>query len=123
EPGTPFGGGYYVGKIQQDDGVYALIVAPKEAEETLEWRTTGATSPGTGNSYDGLANTLAIDDADHPAAQHCLSYNGGGYNDWYMPARLELEICYRYLKPGTQMNSTVGPNPYSVPPISGYTGS
>jgi hypothetical protein len=40
----------------------------------------------------------------------------GGYSDWYLPARLELEIAYYNLKPTTDNNTTnVGINAYSVP--------
>ena len=56
----------------------------------------------------------------------------GGYTDWYLPARYEFEILYRYLKPGTTPNGQTsnttsgffvgGPNPNSVPPLtSSYT--
>ena len=44
----------------------------------------------------------------------------GGYTDWYVPAKNELEVLYYYLKPGptgTQPNSTSsGSNPNAVAP-------
>lgn len=45
---------------------------------------TGATS-----AYDSAANTALINSADpsNEAAAYCASYIGGGYTDWYLPAR------------------------------------
>jgi hypothetical protein len=49
----------------------------------------------------------------------------GGYNDWYIPAKNELEILYYNFKPTTQSNYTLsGANPDAVPPRgSNYTAS
>jgi hypothetical protein len=53
---------------------------------------------------------------DHPAAQFCENLSIGGYSDWYLPARYELDIAYENLKPTTASNNTSwGINPYSVP--------
>jgi hypothetical protein len=47
----------------------------------------------------------------------------GGFNDWYLPAKNELEILYRNLKPTTASNTTSwGSNPNAVPSAtSNYT--
>ena len=47
----------------------------------------------------------------------------GGFNDWYLPAKNELEILYYNLKPNTTVNNTVsGINPNAVPArASNYT--
>jgi hypothetical protein len=47
----------------------------------------------------------------------------GGFNDWYLPAKNELEILYFNLKPNTTANSTTsGINPNAVPArASNYT--
>jgi hypothetical protein len=66
------------------------------------------------------ANTFGLSDATYPAAYFIDNINaaGGfnGYSDWYLPSRLEQEIAYFNLKPGTAANNTVaGINNYSVP--------
>lgn len=104
--GTAIEGGYYAGQIVQDDGRYALIVAPKSSETSLALKTSNTATSGTISLYDGLSNCLSADTAEHPAVQYCLNYSTGGYTDWYLPARDELEICYRNLKPHTDSNVT-----------------
>ncbi|NLC21104.1 MAG: DUF1566 domain-containing protein [Halomonadaceae bacterium] len=121
-PGTPFGGGFYAGKVQQADGVYLVIVAPKAAETSLAWKNAQTTTAGTASLNDGLANSDAMNNASHAAAQYCRAYNGGGLDDWYLPAKDELEVCYRNLKPDSTANSTShGANTNSVPAAANYT--
>jgi hypothetical protein len=57
-----------------------------------------------------------MNNASHPAAQFCEDLSIGGYSDWYLPARYELDIAYENLKPTTDSNNASwGINPYSVP--------
>lgn len=131
KPGDPVGGGYYAGVMRYADGDYILITAPKAAETSLTQKTTNTATAGTSSYHDGLANSNAMNNATHPAAQYCRGYAGGGFNDWYLPARDELEVLYRYLKPSTSTNYTGarnesgshGQNANSVPAVSGYTAS
>jgi hypothetical protein len=66
-----------------------------------------------------VANTAAMVTAgiaNHPAANFCVGLSIGGFSDWYLPARYELDIAYFNLKPSTAANSTSwGSNIYSVP--------
>ena len=64
-----------------------------------------------------------MNNASHPAAQFCKAVNVGGYTDWYMPAKNELEVCYYNLKANTQVNNTSsGINSNAVPArASNYT--
>jgi hypothetical protein len=57
-----------------------------------------------------------MNDSDHPAAQWTRSLDIGGFTDWYLPSKDELEICYRSFKPDTAANYTG--NPYGFP--NGY---
>jgi hypothetical protein len=84
-----------------------------------QWKTADTTTTGTTSSFDGAANTAAMVTAgiaSHPAANFCVNLSIGGFTDWYLPARYELDIAYELLKPTTASNSTLsGINPYSVP--------
>jgi hypothetical protein len=129
--GEPFGGGYFAGYISHTaDGnpTHALIVAPRATGATgtgytlttlLQWKTSSTTTAGTASNFDGAANTAAMVTAgiaDHPAANFCKNLSIGGFTDWYLPARYELDIAYFNLKPSTQVNdATAGSNVYSVP--------
>jgi hypothetical protein len=129
--GEAFGGGYFAGYISHTaDGnpTHALIVAPRETGATgtgytlttdLAWKTTNTTTAGTTSPFDGAANTAAMVTAGiaaHPAANFCKNLSIGGFTDWYLPARYELDIAYFNLKPSTQVNNTgEGINNYSVP--------
>jgi len=126
--GAAYEGGFFAGTISHtDNGVatHALIVAPAATGASgsgytittnLQWKTTNTTTAGTTSSFDGAANSANMNNASHPAAQFCEGLSIGGYTDWYLPARYELDIAYENLKPATDSNSTSwGINPYSVP--------
>jgi hypothetical protein len=129
--GEAFGGGYFAGYISHTANgspTHALIVAPRATGATgtgytlttmLQWKTAQTSTTGTTSSFDGAANTAAMVTAgiaDHPAAEFCKNLNIGGFTDWYLPARSELDIAYFNLKPGTGNNNTAaGINNYSVP--------
>jgi len=136
--GEPWGGGYFAGYISHTaDGnpTHALIVAPRATGATgtgytlttmLQWKTVGTLTAGTTSSFDGAANTAAMVTAgiaDHPAANFCVGLSIGGFTDWYLPSRYELDIAYFNLKPSTANNNdSWGINDYSVPKrIANYT--
>lgn len=124
--GQPFGGGYYAGQISTaGNGVadYYLVVGPlASAQSTQIWKTSNTDSPGTSSNINGPANSTAMNDASHPAAQFCEGLTIGGYSDWYMPSINEIEVCYYNLKPSTDTNYTfVGSNPNAVPPRGNYS--
>ena len=129
EPGTPFGGGYYAGRMRIEGQLYALIVAPKtqggESPTPLQHKTADTSTPGASSRDDGWANTQAMIAAgarNHPAANWCNNLTINGYNDWYLPAINETEILYRNFKPTSHDNRTGnGANPISVPPSESYT--
>jgi hypothetical protein len=129
--GDAFEGGFFAGLISHTANsvpTHALIVAPRATGASgtgytittnLQWKTTNSTTTGTTSSFDGAANTAAMVTAgiaSHPAAQFCVNLSIGGFTDWYLPARYELDIAYENLKPTTTSNNTSwGINPYSVP--------
>ena len=141
--GEPFGGGYFAGYISHTaDGnpTHALIVAPRATGATgngyplttnLKWADETVSVPanstliGASSSFDGKANTdlmMSLIAAGtysagaFPAAQFCADLSIGGYTDWYLPSRYEIDIAYFNLKPSTQTNDIGwGTNIYSVP--------
>jgi hypothetical protein len=141
--GEPFGGGFFAGYISHTaDGspTHALIVAPRETGATgtgytlttnPKWADQDVAVPasstliGASSAFDGKVNTdlmmsLIADETysagAFPAAQFCADLSIGGFTDWYLPARWELDIAYFNLKPSTAANNTSwGTNDYSVP--------
>lgn len=87
-PGTAIGdfvyGGYYAGNLLIEGTTYALLVADVSADITgadSRWKTSNTSTAGTDHLTDGVANTNAMIAAGielHPAANHCVNYDGGG---------------------------------------------
>ena len=130
--GAAYQGGFFAGQISTAGNSiadYNLVVAPLSSGQTTDqWKTSNTSTSGTSSDIDGPANTaaqIAAGAASHPCANFCNSAVIGGFSDWYMPAKNELEICYFNLKPGTQANNTSsGINPNAVPArASNYTNS
>jgi hypothetical protein len=127
--GAAFGGGFYAGQISTAGNSiadYNLVVGPVASAQsgtTLQWKTSATSTAGTSSVIDGPANSTAMNNASHPAAQFCKAVTAGGFGDWYMPAKNELEVCYYNLKPGTTSNTTSwGINANAVPArASNYT--
>ena len=128
--GQAYGGGFYAGKINVSGTQYYLIVAPKSTGEASgkTWGAYGATT-GITSVINGPTNSasLAALGADYQAAIFCEGLTIGGYSDWYLPAKNELEVLYYFLKPTTDANSTssgsnanaVSPEPISTNYTSG----
>ena len=101
-------GGFYAGMIKHPDGkIYAILLSPKsEGESKQQWATSYQPIGTTGSLYDGWKNTSLNNNSTYPAFQWARSLTINGFSDWYVPSMLELEICYRNLKPTTTSNYT-----------------
>lgn len=125
EAGVPFGGGYYVGRLVVNGDVYASVVAPKATGEKDRaiWLPTYTEIVGADSFFDGFGNTKAMAEAGSEVARWALALNINGESDWYLPARDELELLYRHLKPTDDENYVYrhGENPSSLPPGYPYT--
>lgn len=126
--GAAYGGGFFAGQISTaGNGVadYNLVIGPIASAENgaVQWKIVGTSTAGTSSVIDGPTNSANMNNADHPAAQFCEGLTIGGFSDWYMPAKNELEVCYYNLKPTTTSNDTgSGINANAVPArASNYT--
>jgi hypothetical protein len=126
--GQAYGGGFYAGQIGVSSvATHYLIVGPLSTSQFIgQWKTSDTNTAGTASVIDGPANTaamIAAGAAAHPCGQFCDNLTVGGFTDWYMPAKNELDVCYFNLKPTTANNNTSsGINPNAVPArASNYT--
>jgi hypothetical protein len=129
--GEAFGGGFYAGQIGVS-GVptHYLVVGPLSTTQSqLAWKNANTATPGADSDINGPQNTadMVADGSStvYPCAHFCKNLTIGGFTDWYMPAKNELEVCYYNLKPSTDNNQTgSGINPNAIPPrASNYTTS
>ena len=96
--GQNYGGGtvFYL----DDTGKHGLIVSSINQGATFPWSgQTAVATQATGTSLgSGPANTAAIVDAlgqgDY-AASICDRLTMGGYDDWYLPSKDELQLMYQ----------------------------
>lgn len=124
--GDALGGGYYAGQISTaGTGVadYYLIVAPKASGESTGIWGPSASPLGASSDINGPANSALLNYPSYVAAYFCEGLTIGGYTDWYLPAKNELEVVYYNLKSSTTSNNTSsGINPNAVPArASNYT--
>ena len=91
--GDAFGGGFFAGIYLEQGVPHALIVAPKAEGEAknLEWGDYGKETAAR-SLIDGLANTRAIADDNHPAAKFCADLRIGGFDDWHLPALDQMTV-------------------------------
>lgn len=118
--GEALGGGYFAGAISTaGNGAadYYLIVSPKSTGESLS-KTMGAyVARGATSEINGPANSATLASFSVPGAVFCEGLTIGGYSDWYLPAKNELEVLYYFLKPTTNTNDTSsGSNANAVAP-------
>ena len=143
----PASGGYYAGTYRDSNKAYHLFLAPKtsgglngESPTDLQYKTSNAVdtpySTWENGFYGGDITTLmAARSSEFPAANWMVNDATGpnagtfditgasngtginGFNDWYMPASLELQICYAAFKPGTTATHSSVNVDNAVPPI------
>lgn len=132
--GKPYRGGFFVGVIKIGGSDYNLIVSPRASGSiTGRYYTSGTPFTVASSLNDGLANSNATNSGLWPAAAFARSLTIGGFTDWYIPSRDELELYYRNLKPSTANNNSAarsvfppdsaaatGSNASAVPPTGGY---
>ena len=97
---------------------FRIIVAPKALGEnpSVALKNANTTFPTACQTLtEGFAATQSMRDAGtstvYPAAHWARTLNIGGYTDWYIPARDELELCWRNLKPVANNNYVAADRP------------
>ncbi|MCG8393331.1 MAG: DUF1566 domain-containing protein [Pseudomonadales bacterium] len=117
--GQQIEGGYFAGIITINGQQYGIVVTPKEGElDDQQWgpRKNRDAIEGANSFFDGQANTQAMAAAGSELAKAIQGLEINGHTDWYLPARDELELVYRNLKPTANRNFRLsGDNPSSVP--------
>jgi hypothetical protein len=99
----PAGGLVFYDKGNNSGGWRYLEAAPTETEEKLNWLTNEVHVDGTKTELGtGKKNTQLIT-ADlsigvPEAALHCVELEYGGFHDWFLPSKDELNLMYVNLK-------------------------
>ena len=130
-PGDTVGGGICA-EFSGCDSPGSLVVAPADEPNPLAWSNNFvAVGPGAGptsNSLtDGFANTSSlmgpdgIDDTGdagdwdaNPALNACWTKVTGGHNDWFLPAKTELNQIYSVLVDQDGDNDATTPSPSAI---------
>ena len=105
-PGAAIAGGFFAGRYFLGASPFALIVAPvPDGELESAWgprkKIIGAVNP-----EDGALNTKDMLVAKNPLAKWAIGLRIGGFEDWYIPSRLELFTAWLTLRGTDQFASS-----------------
>jgi uncharacterized repeat protein (TIGR02543 family) len=95
----PAGGLVFYDKGAHTDGWRYLEAWTADEDNSYKWKTSLTLTTGTSTSIgSGYANTYsALTGAEHPAAEVVRNATHGGFSDWFLPSRDELEQMYENL--------------------------
>jgi len=120
-------GGWIFHIIDNGDGTKTYYeAAPVDQGASVEWINSGPapnpqetvngnTGTAVGTGWDNTLAIIAQTNHTSSAALLCRSYNGGGFNDWYLPSKDELERIFWNLR-GMAYNTVYNPE---VPDAAG----
>jgi hypothetical protein len=113
--GQAFGGGFFAGQIGVSGvATHNLVIGPVASAQnsSITYKSTNTATTGADSVINGPQNTADMvaggNSTVYPSAHFCNDLVVGGFSDWYMPAKNELEVCYYNLKPTTTNNTTGG---------------
>jgi exo-beta-1,3-glucanase (GH17 family) len=79
-------------------GQHGLIAASDDELSSMPWSNGSFVATGATSATNGSANTTQIINAQGNtgsyAAKACRDYTGGGFTDWFLPAKDQLHILY-----------------------------
>lgn len=107
--GSQLAGGICRGHVFINGLPFALIVPPKAEREHagIVWHPKNERITGAGSIVDGLANTRDMLAAGSPLAQWAAEKRIAGFDDWYIPSRIEaLTIRANLAAPGAVYKAT-----------------
>jgi hypothetical protein len=100
----PAGGLIFYDKGNNSGGWRYLEVASRDAGN-VSWGTGGHNVSGTRDEIgtgkqntQRMVNYMMEKGENHPAAMVCQQYSQGGYSDWFLPSKAELNLMYWNLK-------------------------
>ena len=95
EPG-PAGGIVFYDKGDDSDG-WRYLEAWSADEGEYQWKTSTTGTSGTSMEVgSGFTNTYtAMAGAEHPAAGVARNASHGGFNDWFLPSKDELDLMFQ----------------------------
>ncbi|MEL3888962.1 DUF1566 domain-containing protein [Ferrovibrio sp. MS7] len=79
-------------------GTNALIASTSDSPSAYAWGSHN-TPRGTADANNGSGNTALLASfgaSAHPAAAYCANLSSGGFQDWYLPAKDELNLLFSY---------------------------
>lgn len=88
---------YYDNNSDAANTCRALYATNATTNTGLLWKTTAGTNDiATDSKEDGKLNDAQVPNSNtFPAFKVCKDLTDGGYTDWYLPARAELELLWR----------------------------
>jgi hypothetical protein len=100
----PAGGVVFYDKGNNNDGWRYLEAAPQDIDKYYQWGlyrehtfTSAKIGEGKKNTQAILAQLVKGKEKDR-AAQLCDSFSAGGFDDWFLPSRDELDALYKVMK-------------------------
>ena len=80
-------------------GQHGLIAATTDQSTGIQWyngtyTVTNAVRDGIGAGMYNTERIIANQTTGSYAGQLCANYQGGGYGDWYLPSKYELNLLY-----------------------------
>ncbi len=113
--GEVYGGGVVFHVFQDSTGqTHGLIVSLDElGADTAAWVSASYdwSVPNALSNWNGASNCdsiIAYANGNFTLAQLCRNYNGGGYNDWFLPAIYQLTLVFTNLYNVNKTLSKIG---------------